>query len=155
MNISNFLVTMAQTTENNQTNLFPFPFHVHLIFSMISTLFFFAMYNKYHKPYQLLMGFAVPISLVIWLSESKSLFYGVGIIELILLFASFLITVILKIKNKKAETSMSAASAVCEDDSKKADSVLNDETKNEEPSEDMQETTKDEPAENTSEGNAE
>ena len=50
---------------------------------------------------------------------------------------------------------MSAASAVCEDDSKKADSVLNDETKNEEPSEDMQETTKDEPAENTSEGNAE
>jgi len=103
MNISNFFVAMAQTTENNQTNLFPFPFHVHLIFSMISTLFFFAMYNKYHKPYQLLMGFAVPISLVIWLSESKSLFYGVGIIELILLFASFLITIILKIKNKKAK----------------------------------------------------
>lgn len=102
MNTFNYISAMAQTSSSDNTNLFPFPFHVHLIFSIICVLFFLGIYGKQKKPYQCIMAFAVPLSLVIWLSEDKKVFYGVGIVELVLLAAAFIITIAGKIKVKKA-----------------------------------------------------
>lgn len=120
MNLSNLFVTLTQITRPNQTNLFPFPFRVHLIFSLVAIFFFYAMFSKYKKPYQAIMGFAIPFSLVIWLSDSKTVFYTVGIVELILLAAALVLTILYKRKkaseNAVAETAADEAADISSED---------------------------------------
>ncbi len=104
MNFSDLFLTMAQTTEIEQTSMFPFPLSLHLIFCCVSLLFFVYRFIKEKSPYQIIMAVAIPFSLVIWLASSKSLFYTVGIIEAILLVVA-LVTYIIgekKKNNKKA-----------------------------------------------------
>lgn len=98
MNISDYIVTLAQTAEVEKPNLFPFPFNTHLIFCCLAIVFFAILFSREKKPYQLIMGIAIPFSLVIWLSDSRTLFYAVGIIELILLLAAFITSIIFKDK---------------------------------------------------------
>lgn len=100
MNISNFIVTMAQTADVEQTNLFPFPFKTHIIFCFIAVVFFIMQFFREGKPYQAIMGVAIPFSLVIWLSDSRTLFYAVGITEAVLLLLAFVTAIIFRNKNK-------------------------------------------------------
>ncbi len=105
MNISDFLITMTQTAEVEQPGLFPFPFSLHLVFCCIALIFFIFRFIKEKLPYQLIMAVAIPFSLIIWLSESKTLFYGVGIAELIFIIAAFVTSIIFRKKEpeKNAE----------------------------------------------------
>lgn len=82
------------TTEVVQQNLFPFPFPHHLVFCCIALIFFGYMYMKYKRPHQLIMAIAIPLSLIIWVSTSKTLFYVVGIIEVLLLLAALVLNII-------------------------------------------------------------
>ncbi|MCD7811323.1 MAG: hypothetical protein LUG91_05685 [Ruminococcus sp.] len=100
MNTSDFIVTLAQTADSTQTNLFPFPFSTHLIFCIISLILFAGLFVSQKKPYQIIMAVAIPFSLAIWISESKIVFYGVGLVELALLVAALVSTIIYKSKHK-------------------------------------------------------
>lgn len=111
MNISEMLVTISQAAET-QPGLFPFPFKMHLIFCCISLVFFLFQFVREKKPYQLIMAIAIPLSLTIWLSENRTLFYAIGIAETVLLLAAFVSSLIFRSKasdEKPAEGEAEAA----------------------------------------------
>lgn len=87
------------TTEVIQPNLFPFPFQHHLIFCCIAMVFFVYLYVKYRKPHQLVMAIAIPLTLALWISESRMLFYAIGIIEVLMLITAFVLSIIHKKKH--------------------------------------------------------
>ena len=104
MNICVFLISMAQTAEVEQPVLFPFPFRLHLGFCCIALVFFVLRFIKEKLPYQLIMAVAIPFSLIIWISNSKTLFYTVGIIELVLIVSAFVTSIVFKKKEPVPET---------------------------------------------------
>ena len=104
MNISDFLVTVAQTSNAEQPGLFPFPFPMHLIFSIIALLFFIFRFSSEKQPYQLIMAIAVPFSLIIWVADTnRFMFYFMGAVELILLAVALVTSIIGAKKQKPAE----------------------------------------------------
>lgn len=98
MNFSDLFLTMAQATEIEQTSLFPFPFSLHLIFCCISVIFFVWRFIKEKLPYQLIMAVAIPFSMLIWLSDNKTLFYSIGIVEAVFLITAFVTSIVCKKK---------------------------------------------------------
>ena len=101
MNISDFLVTLSQASQAEQTGLFPFPFSMHLIFTIISFIFFTARFVSEKHPYQLIMDIAVPFSLVLWIDQTnKIIFYTVGAVELVLIVSAMVTSIIESKKNK-------------------------------------------------------
>lgn len=111
MNLSDMLVTLAQTSEIEQPELFPFPFNMHIIFVCISTLFLAYQFYKDRKPYQLIMCIAIPLSLAIWLSESRTLFYGIGLAEAVLLLTAFITAIIFRKKEEPAKNNAAPAAS--------------------------------------------
>lgn len=98
MNISNTFLTMAQTAEVSQPALFPFPFGLYAVFCVIALVFFVFRFVKEKAPYQLIMAIAIPLSLLIGVSNGKTLFYFVGIIELLLLISAFVTSIVCRKK---------------------------------------------------------
>lgn len=115
MNFSDLFLTMAQTPEIQQTSLFPFPFGLHLMFCIVSLIFFVFRFVKGKSPYQLIMAVAIPFSLIIWLSSSKTLFYTVGIVEAVLLVTAFITSIVCRKKTPVAETPSGDAEEVPEE----------------------------------------
>lgn len=111
MNISQIITLAAFSNEIEQPGLFPFPFKLHLAFCIISLLFFFYQFFKERKYYQLIMGVAIPFSLVIWISNGRTLFYGVGIIEAVFLAAAFAASIFDKKRAQKKQEAGSANTA--------------------------------------------
>lgn len=93
-----FLLTIS-TPEIENANLFPFPFGLHLIFCTIALIFFGWRFSVQKKPFQLIFAIAVPLSLAIWLNDSKNWFYIIGLTELILILAAFVSCFIFKGKD--------------------------------------------------------
>lgn len=89
-----FALTQQAGVEN--PSLFPFPFKMHLIFACIGAIFFAYRFFTQKRPYQLIMAIAIPASLIIWLSESRTLFYGLGIAEAVLILAAAVTSIIFK-----------------------------------------------------------
>jgi len=54
---------------------------------------------KYRKPHQLIMAIAIPFSLVIWVSASRTLFYAVGITEVLLLLLALILNIVYRKKH--------------------------------------------------------
>lgn len=92
------IFTLTQQAEIENPTLFPFPFNMHLIFACLATVFFVYRFATQKLPYQLIMAIAIPASLLIWVSESRTLFYTVGIIELVLILAALVTSFIFKPK---------------------------------------------------------
>lgn len=100
---SDILLTMSETAMENPS-FFPFPFPLHLTFAVIATVFLIFRFITNKKPYQLIMAIAIAISLALWIpSVSRTLYYTVGLIELILVAAAFVTSLIFKNKNVQAE----------------------------------------------------
>ena len=125
MNISDFIVTMSQNSELNTTSLFPFPFKVHLIFSLLALVFFIIMFSREKKPHQLIMGIAIQVSLAIWLSDGKTLFYVIGIAEVVFILAALISSIIYN--RKKGKTL--AAENECKSDEISDENSTGDDTK--------------------------
>lgn len=99
MNLSDMLITMSQASEIEQPGLFPFPFDLHVGFACIALVFLVFQFYRERKPYQLIMAIAIPLSLVIWLSENRTLFYAIGIVEAVLLLSAFVTAIIFRKKD--------------------------------------------------------
>lgn len=95
MNISNTFLTMAEVSE---PALFPFPLGLYAIFCVVALAFFVYRFVKEKAPYQIIMAIAIPFSLLIGLSNGKTLFYLVGIVELILLLSALVLSIVCKKK---------------------------------------------------------
>lgn len=95
MNYFDFFV-MTQQAEVENPSLFPFPFHMHLIFACIGAIFFAYRFFTQKRPFQIIMAVAIPLSLLVWISESRTVFYGVGIAEAVLILAAAVMSLIFK-----------------------------------------------------------
>ena len=93
MNIFNTFALLAQISDSNNPTIFPFPFSLHLGLAIISLVFFGFRFVSQKKPFQIIFAIAVPLSLLIWLSDSKTLFYGLGLVELILILLAIVMTI--------------------------------------------------------------
>ena len=106
MNIFNTFALLAQISDSNNPTIFPFPFSLHLGLAIISLVFFGFRFVSQKKPFQIIFAIAVPLSLLIWLSESKTLFYGLGLVELILI----LLAIVMSIASRPKDTAENAGS---------------------------------------------
>ena len=100
---TDLFVTLSQAEVEN-TNLFPFPFGMHITFAVISLLFFVYRFFTDKKPFQIILAIAIPFSLTLWASESRTWFYIVGAIALVLLLAAFVSTFFFKNKPETTQT---------------------------------------------------
>lgn len=101
MNFTENLITLTQAQE---TSLFPFPFSTHIIFSCIAIAFLIFQFVREKKPYQLIISVGVALSLAIWISDNRTLFYAIGIAEALLLVSAFVTAVVFKHKELEEET---------------------------------------------------
>ncbi len=102
MNFTENLITLTQAQE---TSLFPFPFSTHIVFSCIAIAFLIFQFAREKKPYQIIISVAVALSLAIWLSDNRTLFYAIGIAEALLLVAAFVTAIVFKHKELEEEGS--------------------------------------------------
>ena len=142
MNISDFLITMAQTTEVEQPGLFPFPFVPHLIFCCLALVFFIFRFIKQKCPYQLIMAVAIPFTLVIWVG--RKVFYGVGIVELILTVSAVVTSIIFKKKEPVKETTEGTAGETTEETEAEEENEREEEEEEEENEEENEEKEEEE-----------
>ena len=90
--------------------LFPITMEKHIVFCAVATVFFLLQFIRTKRIYQLILAVAVPLSLVIYIApDNKTLFYGVGITEAVLLVLAFLLNIIQSSRDKKAEKLKQAA----------------------------------------------
>ena len=68
-----------------KTTVFPLPFQSHLIFCVIATIFFVIQFIRLRRAYQLIFAVAVPATLLLYINDSQTWFYGIGIFELVML----------------------------------------------------------------------
>lgn len=108
MDIAANSFVMALSTGSQNAELFPFPFGLHLTFALIGIVFFAFRFTTHKRPYQLIMALNMLVSLGVWLSDSKTVYYAVGIIEVLLLIAALVTSFIFK--EKPAETSAAESS---------------------------------------------
>lgn len=96
MNFSDAFLMFLQQTTVEKPSLFPFPFSMHLALVCFGAAFFVYRYAVQKRPNQLLMAIAMLVSLAVWLSDSRALYYGVGVTELVLLVSCFVTSLIFK-----------------------------------------------------------
>lgn len=121
------MLLKMELTEIENPNLFPFPFGLHIVFAIIALVFFVYRFFTDKKPFQLIFAIAVPFSLTLWLSDSRTWFYTVGAIELVFIAAAAVTALIFRNKTEdetsdEEKTDAAEASDNSESDSEKAES---------------------------------
>ena len=77
----------------------------HIIFCVLSILFFLIQYLRQGHKYQLLTVFAIAGTFLIYANPSKMFFYGIGIFEMVMMV---LIFITLTMEKKKSEKLLEA-----------------------------------------------
>jgi uncharacterized oligopeptide transporter (OPT) family protein len=65
--------------------LFPISFNAHMIFTIVSVVFFLMQYSRQKHLYQLLSAIAIPLPLILYANSSKTVFHLIGFVELVLI----------------------------------------------------------------------
>ncbi|MCM1132820.1 MAG: hypothetical protein NC340_05045 [Ruminococcus flavefaciens] len=98
----NIFLTMAEN-QMESPSFFPFSMPLHIGFCVLALAFFILRFVTDKKPYQLILAVAIPLSLTLWISSSRTWYYILGLIELILIITAFVSSVISKRKGKSEE----------------------------------------------------
>lgn len=106
MNFPDTFSVLAQISDEIPT-VFPFPFNMHLILSVISVFFFGYRFAVQKRPYQLIFAIAVPLSMTIWISNNRTFFYILGLVELILIASALILSIAIKPKEKAGKADAS------------------------------------------------
>ncbi len=96
MDLTNTFVTLTQQADAEKPSLFPFPFSMHLVFILISIAFFSYRFIMQKRPYQIIMAAAILASMGVWLSDNRKVYYGVGLIDVILILAALVTAIVFK-----------------------------------------------------------
>lgn len=111
-----FLNLFANGVTTAETTLFPIGSTRHTVFCVIVSIFFVLQFLRTKRWYQLIMAVAVAFSMIVYIApENKTLFYTVGIIELILLLAALVVGVVQGRKIAKAEKAAEEAKKAAEE----------------------------------------
>lgn len=87
-----------------EPTMFPISQDKHLIFCILATLLFLLQFVRTKRWYQLVMAIAIPASLLIYVQpENKTIYYFVGILEVVLLLLALILNIIQSAKTAKAE----------------------------------------------------
>jgi TRAP-type C4-dicarboxylate transport system permease small subunit len=87
-----------------ELNVFPIELKKHIIFCVVASIFFLLQFIRTKHWYQLVMAAAVPLSLLIYIDpENNYIFYGVGVMEGVLLLLALVLNIIQSRKEAKAE----------------------------------------------------
>lgn len=65
--------------------LFPISYNAHMIFTIISVLFFIMQYSRQKHIYQLLSAIAIPLPLILYVNSSNIIYNIIGVVELVLI----------------------------------------------------------------------
>ncbi len=108
-----------------ESTLFPIGMEKHIIFCVVAALFFIIQFVRTKQWYQLVMAAAIPLSLLIYIDEENTaLFYGVGILEAVLLCGALVLSIVQARKQRKAEENADdAAKAAAETAAEKAEEI--------------------------------
>lgn len=102
MRFTDLLTTSLLAAETEAPTIFPFPFSFHLAFAVIGFVFFIISFLKFKRPYQLLFAIGIPFSLLLWAADgNRNLYYGIGIVELIIILGALITSIIFKPKNEE------------------------------------------------------
>ena len=74
------------------SNLFPMPFNIHVIFCAVAAIFFIIQFIRQKRLYQLIMAIIIPVSMLIYLNKSKTLYNIVGLVEFIGLISAIVVS---------------------------------------------------------------
>ena len=74
------------------SSFFPIPLHVHIILALLAVLVFGMQFIRYHKICYLVLGIALPCTLLPYLTDSQTFFYGIGVFELAALLLAFILS---------------------------------------------------------------
>ena len=96
MNFTNAFITLTEQADAEKPSLFPFPYSMHLIFVLISVAFFSYRFIVQKRPYQMIMAAAILASMGVWLSDNRKVYYGVGLVDVILILAALVTAIIFK-----------------------------------------------------------
>ncbi len=116
-NIVLFCEAVRPTAEHQQ--LFPFPFWIHIAFCCLAVIILTIQYKRLKKPYLAVFLAAIPISLLIWLTENKFFFKIIGFLELALMVLAMILSIVFKDKRKPEKESVQtdASDSDSDDDS--------------------------------------
>ena len=84
-------------------NTFTLTFQQQLVFCLIAGIFLLLQFARTRRIYQLITAVAVFASLLIHASSSKVMFYGVGILEAVLLIAAMISSIVQNHRDKQRE----------------------------------------------------
>ncbi len=84
-------------------NVFIVPFYFHLVFTVIAIIVLMIQFLKYKRKYQFFMGIAVSVSMLLYINPSRTWHNCIGIVELVLLAASIITSIMDKPKNNALE----------------------------------------------------
>ncbi len=85
---------------------FPVPFSYHLVFCIVAVIFFVIQFIRLKRPYQLVLAAAIAASLLIYVGDphNRTWFHIVGVIEVVLLLGAIVLSIIGRIRGRKAGT---------------------------------------------------
>lgn len=96
--------------EHLEINVFPISFEKHVGFCIIAAVFFLLQFIRTKRWYQLVLAAAIPLSLLIYVApDNEKYFYGVGILEGVLLLFALLLNIVQSRRIAKQEAAKAAA----------------------------------------------
>lgn len=99
-----------------ESTLFPIGIEKHIIFCIVAAVFFVMQFLRTKQWYQLVMAAAIPLSLLIYIDEENTvLFYGIGILEAVLLAGALVLSIWQSQKQRKAEKAAEEAKKAADD----------------------------------------
>ncbi|MDO5149537.1 MAG: hypothetical protein Q4D76_09110 [Oscillospiraceae bacterium] len=88
-------------------NTFPLELNKHILFCAIGIIFFLFQFFRQGYKYQIMSAAAIGATLLLYISDTTAWRYTVGVLELVLIIAIF---VVMSVEKKNAEKKAAAAS---------------------------------------------
>ncbi len=108
----------------DSTNIFPLPFTAHIIFVAVAFIFFMIQFIRVRYKYQIIMAVAASFTMLVYVKDTKTWFYAVGILEFGLLLLALVAAIAEKHSRKvAAKADAEKVDTVGENIQKAADTV--------------------------------
>ena len=83
--------------------LFPIHIEMHIVLGLLAFLVFGLQFIRYRKSHHLILAIAMPCTLLPYLTDNMSFFYGIGVAEFVALILSVILSLTVD-RNKNTDT---------------------------------------------------
>ena len=102
--------------------IFPISFGAHAVFCLIAVVFFLLQFYRQHYKFQMIMVFTIPATMLIYLSDSRTWFYAVGLVVSIAFVTAIILSIIEHKKADKAADALALSKTYTNDEEAQATS---------------------------------